>query len=206
MKKLFIGFLLSFATYAGIAQCSGTLTLTAGSGTITDGPGSYSNNQNCSWLIQPTSGGVITLDFTSFDLESNYDYLTIYEGTNSYGSYLRRYTGSSLPSSLTSSSSSLFVRFTTDGSATRSGFELNYSSCTFPKPTITSSSTTYCNSDILFFDEPTSSLDSKTSDNFLEVVHSFHNNKTMFMVSHKIENLKKCDKILLIENSTVIVK
>jgi hypothetical protein len=149
MKKLFIGFLLSFATYAGIAQCSGTLTLTAGSGTITDGPGYYSDNQDCSWLIQPTSGGVITLDFTSFDLESNYDYLTIYEGTNSYGSYLGRYTGSSLPSSLTSSSSSLFVRFTTDGSATRSGFELNYSSCTFPKPTITSSSTTYCNSDIL---------------------------------------------------------
>lgn len=64
----------------------------------------------------------------------------------------------------------------------------------------------YKNSDILFFDEPTSSLDSKTSDNFLEVVHSFYNKKTMFMVSHKIENLKNCDKILLIENSTVIEK
>ena len=151
MKKLLSGLLLSITTYAGIAQCSGASTLTAGSGTISDGSGSnyYSNSQNCSWLIQPSSGGSITLDFTSFDTESGYDYVRVYDGNSAYSSLLGTYSGSSIPSSITSSGSSLYITFTTDGSVTREGFEIYYSSCSFLKPAITSSSTTYCNSDIL---------------------------------------------------------
>ena len=47
----------------------------------------------------------------------------------------------------------------------------------------------YKNADTLFFDEPTSSLDEKTSNSFLDVVSTFYKKKTMFMVSHKIQNL-----------------
>ena len=149
MKKILAGLILSVISVTGYGQCSGTLTLNSGSGTITDGPGNYSSSQNCSWLIQPTGGGAITINFTSFSTESGYDYLRVYDGNSSSSPLLGTYSGSSLPPSLTSSGSSLYLRFTSDGSITRSGFELNYTSCTFPKPTLAYSSTSYCNSDIL---------------------------------------------------------
>ncbi len=60
----------------------------------------------------------------------------------------------------------------------------------------------YKDVDILFFDEPTSALDEKTSENFINVINSFHKLKTIFIVSHRIENLKKCDKILYLDNMT----
>jgi len=64
----------------------------------------------------------------------------------------------------------------------------------------------YKDAEVLFFDEPTSSLDNKTASKFLEVVNTFHKKKTMFMISHKIENLKNCDKILILDDATITEK
>ena len=57
-------------------------TFTAASGTITDNSGAldYQNNMTCEKLIQRLSPGYITLTFTSFDTESGYDYVRIYDG------------------------------------------------------------------------------------------------------------------------------
>ena len=64
----------------------------------------------------------------------------------------------------------------------------------------------YKDAEVLFFDEPTSSLDSKTASKFLDVINTFHKKKTMFMISHEIEKLKNCDKILLLNNATITEK
>ncbi len=64
----------------------------------------------------------------------------------------------------------------------------------------------YKDVDILFFDEPTSALDEKTSENFINVINSFHKQKTIFIISHRIENLKKCDRILYLDNLKVSEK
>ena len=45
-------------------QCSGEATLTTPSGSISDGPGSYSSSQSCAWTIG--TGSPITLTFSSF--------------------------------------------------------------------------------------------------------------------------------------------
>jgi hypothetical protein len=132
MKKLLLSFLFSITYLFSNAQCSGTLALNSLSGTISDGSGDYLNDQDCSWLIQPSGGGTITINFTSFNTESGYDYVRVYDGSSSTASIIGDFSGSSLPASISSTGNRLFITFTSDGSVTESGFELNYSSCTLP--------------------------------------------------------------------------
>jgi len=54
-------------------------TLTAEVGVITDGPGSYASNADCTWIIVPRAGAHgIRLQFTAFGLETGYDYVKIF--------------------------------------------------------------------------------------------------------------------------------
>jgi hypothetical protein len=43
--------------------------------------GAYANNAKCSWLIAPPGAQSITLEFSSFDTEENYDFVHVYDGT-----------------------------------------------------------------------------------------------------------------------------
>ena len=61
----------------------------------------------------------------------------------------------------------------------------------------------YVNPDILFLDEPTSSLDPKTEEEFMNVINQFKGKKTIIMISHKEEILKFCDKILKVEKGNL---
>ena len=108
--------------------CTGTTTLTANTGSFSDGSGTsnYLNNTNCSWLIQPTNGQNVVLNFTSFDTENNFDFVTIYDGPNASSPQLARYSGTGTPASVTSTGPNMFVIFSTDGSVTRQGWDANY--------------------------------------------------------------------------------
>jgi len=64
----------------------------------------------------------------------------------------------------------------------------------------------YNDPEILIFDEATSALDSVTENEFLETVYSMKGIKTIFIISHKIDTLYRCEKILCIENGKVIIK
>lgn len=121
-----------FAAEYSCGYCSGQTELTAASGTITDGSGeqSYINNTDCSWLIDVPQALSIDLDFTFLDLEQNYDYVTIYDGSNTSAPVLESVSGSELPPTISSSTGTVLVRFTTDGSVIYQGFELDYSSVT----------------------------------------------------------------------------
>jgi len=61
----------------------------------------------------------------------------------------------------------------------------------------------YKKADVLFLDEPTSSLNKEISDKLIQVINSFYKKKTIFFVSHEINNLKKCDKVLKVNNHSI---
>jgi len=110
------------------SQCFASSTLTNARDTIRDGSGSsnYGNNLNCSWLIQPATATSITLNFLQFDLDNPSDSLLIYDGPNNSSAVLAAYTGSTLPSSVSSTGGDMFVEFVTDGSNTAQGWEAYY--------------------------------------------------------------------------------
>jgi len=122
-------FTTPFASY-----CSGTTTLTSNSGSFDDGSGanSYANGTDCSWLIQPSSGSAIVLNFNSFALESCCDYVYIYDGATTSSPLLGSYNGTTLPPTMTSSGGSMLIRFTTDGSVTYNGWDVSYHTCAAP--------------------------------------------------------------------------
>lgn len=61
----------------------------------------------------------------------------------------------------------------------------------------------YNNPDILILDEATSSLDSSNEKQIIEDIFSKFKNKTIIMVSHKLENLKFCNSIYKIKDKNL---
>jgi len=106
------------------------VTVTDSEGTFEDGSGSddYDNNLDLYWLIKPPSARQITLSFTSFNTEANYDYVTIYDGPGTNARVLGRFSGDILPPSVTSSQGVMLVEFTTDWWTTVAGWTAKYHS------------------------------------------------------------------------------
>jgi len=132
-----------------------TVTLTSPVGTIDDGSGpqNYQNNDNCSWLISPYEAGHINIKFDNFSTADAGDVLTLYDGPNDSSPVLKSYsvsdTGSALPSPISSTSPTVFIKFVTNGNGTSSGWKLSYTT-TYPVfcsgvTTLTASSDTFSN-------------------------------------------------------------
>jgi hypothetical protein len=104
------------------------------------GPGgNYANNQNLTMTFNAGSPGqCITVTFTTFDIENNYDFLYIYNGPNTGSPLIGTYTGTpAVPFTITSSSGSLTFRFTSDNIINRPGWAATITctgSCATPPP------------------------------------------------------------------------
>jgi hypothetical protein len=114
------------------SECSGRQTLTASSGSVTEGSaGDYANDADCSWLIAPSDAmgmaRAVTLRFSSFDLEADYDFLKVYDGDSENSPLLKSLHGSNMPAPITAASGKMFLSFTTDGSVASDGFAASYS-------------------------------------------------------------------------------
>ena len=76
---------LTTVTGSATVTCSGGClcqpSTGTSSGTISDGWSVYTPNSVCNWLI--SSSGFISLSFSSFNTESNYDFVTINRCTSS---------------------------------------------------------------------------------------------------------------------------
>jgi len=66
----------------------------------------------------------------------------------------------------------------------------------------------YNNPSILVLDEATNALDNDTENKFLNFIYELKQkqNLTILMITHRINTLKKCDKIFQIENNKVTLK
>ena len=110
------------------SSCSNLLVRDASkpSGTIysTHSAPTYSSNMDCRWNL--TSNVVIELLFYDFTTESSLDYVSVYDGDSTSAPLIGQFSGSSLPAPITSSSTKLYVRFTSDGSSQHRGFAARY--------------------------------------------------------------------------------
>ena len=61
----------------------------------------------------------------------------------------------------------------------------------------------YNNPDVLLFDEATSSLDTVSEKEVHSAIESLSGTKTIFIVTHRINTVKNCDKIILIQDSQI---
>ncbi len=135
-----------------VNTCAGTFYDSGGSA------GSYQNGENYTMTIcSNLPGAHIMVNFTAFQLETGWDYLSIYDGPNTGSPALvTNGSGTTLNGmSYTSTGTCLTFRFTSDGSVTYTGWAATVS-CSFPcqdySIAITGSTPPVTNSDSLWID------------------------------------------------------
>ena len=117
--------------------CNTFLTSSSGTFQSPNYPSDYPNMVDCWYRISVSAGKVIKLRISSFNLEYHltcgYDKLAIYDGSGTSATILATLCGILYNvTEFKSSGSDMYVRFTTDGSVTRSGFQANYSEVVAP--------------------------------------------------------------------------
>lgn len=111
----------------------------------TGGLSNYSNNQNYTTTICPSSAGqCITAAFTAFSLESGFDFLTVYDGNTTsapmlVGSSFSASSPGTIKATSINTSGCLTFKFFSDGGTTSSGWVANLScgACGSPPSTTT---------------------------------------------------------------------
>ena len=104
---------------------SGTLEITTCAGLLYDDGGpnaNYSNNCNGIAVIHPGLNGAMVHITGTYEVENNWDYIYIYDGESASGTAIGTYTGTGTLD-VVSTLGALTVKFTSDGSVTKSGFE-----------------------------------------------------------------------------------
>ena len=86
----------------------------------------YVNDERKIWVIRGDENARITINFTTFDLEKDYDFLWIYDGDNVFAPLLGRWNTLS-PGSVTSSGNSICVEFRSDCATTAGGWTAHWS-------------------------------------------------------------------------------
>uniref|UniRef100_A0AAR2IVV0 CUB and Sushi multiple domains 3a n=1 Tax=Pygocentrus nattereri TaxID=42514 RepID=A0AAR2IVV0_PYGNA len=112
------------------APCGGHFTAPVGVILSPGWPGYYKDSLSCEWVIEAEPGRSIKISFDRFQTELNYDFLEIHDGPNLLSPLIASLNGTQVPQFLFSSSSFLYLLFTTDSSRSNSGFKLFYESVT----------------------------------------------------------------------------
>jgi PKD repeat protein len=133
-------------------SCSGNTLLTDCASIIEDGSGAtnYTNNLNCSWTISPPGAVSVTLEFTTFDTEFNYDFVKVYDGDSNQGILLGEFSGDVLPPALTANSGQMYIEFSSDNTLVSGGWSAFYSCSTTPATCTGNTLFITCNA---FFDD-----------------------------------------------------
>jgi PKD repeat protein/N-acetyl-anhydromuramyl-L-alanine amidase AmpD len=117
--------------YQLINNTTPVISYTSSTGTLYDSggaAGNYQNDERKFYLIQPAGAATISLSFLSFNLENNWDYLYIYNGSTTSAPLLGTYTGATLPSTLNSTGGSILIEFRSDCSTVAAGWQINWTS------------------------------------------------------------------------------
>jgi len=140
-------------------------TITTCSGDFYDSGGasaSYQSSENYTMTFYPaTAGNMLQFIFTSFQTESGYDYLRIYNGTSTSDPLIGTYNGTTGPGTVqaTNASGALTFNFTSDGSVIYSGWAATISCIDVNMPPVAgfsaSSTSPAANSTVTFTDMST---------------------------------------------------
>lgn len=85
----------------------------------------YGNDERKIWVIRGPEESKIQLDFSSFSLESDFDFLWVYDGDNVYAPKIGRWNTHS-PGTVQSSGNVMCVEFRSDCATTDSGWEASW--------------------------------------------------------------------------------
>ena len=117
----------------------------------TGGPfGNYRNNEVYTYTIAPTGASSVNLNFLSFDVESGWDSLWIYDGTSTSDPLIGGYSGTTLPPNITSTGGAITFKFYSDGATIGNGWKVEYScvqDMIAPTTSISSSPVPYATAD-----------------------------------------------------------
>lgn len=109
--------------------CPGLVTINGPEGSFGDGSSSndYESNTSCVYVIKPTCGASVSVDFNEFNVGSG-DIVTIFDGDETSTNLLATFDEDNLPGNdnIYGTSGSLTVKFDTDGSSNDEGWNLNY--------------------------------------------------------------------------------
>lgn len=85
----------------------------------------YADDERLIWVIRSDENSQITLTFSSFDLETDYDFLWIYDGDNVVAPKIGRWNTTS-PGSVTSTGNALCIEFRSDCLTTNEGWRAHW--------------------------------------------------------------------------------
>lgn len=167
------------------SYCGGQHILTAPEGTFEDGSGpiaSYEANATCSWLIAPQlqaedSITSISISFSRFETEDQYDKISIYQGNSTQDPLLGTFSGLNLPSRLSIEGNQALVVFTSNDSIQGNGFLANY----------TTSVPDYCQKSITTFTDSAGIISDGSG-------NKFYNNRS---ICHWIIQPDEADAVIL---------
>nr|XP_022292249.1 mucin-4-like isoform X6 [Crassostrea virginica] len=104
-----------------ILSSTETITLTS-----PNFPGAYPRNFVCTYTYSYSSG-TIQIQFLYVDVEPNgsncYDFVEIYDGSSTSSPVLRKVCGTTLPAIITSTNTSMTLKFSSDGYSTKLGYK-----------------------------------------------------------------------------------
>ncbi|XP_059958484.1 bone morphogenetic protein 1 isoform X1 [Mesoplodon densirostris] len=113
------------------AGCDHRVTSTSGTITSPNWPDKYPSKKECTWAISSTPGHRVKLTFMEMDIESQpecaYDHLEAYDGRDAKAPVLGRFCGSKKPEPVLATGSRMFLRFYSDNSVQRKGFQASHS-------------------------------------------------------------------------------
>ncbi|KAG2462370.1 TLL2 protein, partial [Polypterus senegalus] len=113
------------------AGCEHKVTSAEGVLSSPNWPDKYPSRKECTWEISSTAGHRVKIVFNDFEVEQHqecaYDHLELYDGPNSKSPILGRFCGNKKPDPVISSSNKMFLRFYSDASVQRKGFQAKHS-------------------------------------------------------------------------------
>lgn len=112
-------------------MCGVETSSTAGRGKLFDSGGGtddYQNDELCGFLIEPECSKNLQINFSEIQIESDYDFLFVYDGENSSAPLLASITGNTAPPTIYSTSGKLYLLFESDGIIVNTGFSLTWES------------------------------------------------------------------------------
>lgn len=122
--------------------------------------GNYTDNHDVTITITPNNATGVSITFTSFNYENNYDYLYVYDGPTTASPLIGQYDNTALPNggTIVATGNSLTLKSTSDVGLTQSGFAASWICETaLPNVDFVTSETVSCDGTIDFTDLSTQS-------------------------------------------------
>ncbi|RXN09774.1 bone morphogenetic 1-like protein [Labeo rohita] len=112
------------------AGCDHVVNSVSGTITSPNWPDKYPSKKACTWALSTTPGHRIKIAFNEIDMEPHlecaYDHIEIYDGRDGKAPSLGRYCGTKKPQPIISTGNKMFIRFFSDNSVQKKGFEASH--------------------------------------------------------------------------------